>query len=1043
MFLKFYSHVLKMVCMKRIFYSFSKWSVPKLLLAFFFLPLGAYAQNSTIKGVVSDSENGESLIGASIYINAADQGTITDIDGSFTLDNVTLPVTIEISYTGYETQQILVENEDLLEIAMSTSSETLGEVLVIGYGKQEKRVATGAISKIGSENIEGVVVSDVTGALEGQVAGLLVNEASGQPGADKTILIRGVSTNGDNSPLFIVDGLQVGDINNLNPGDIESVDVLKDAASGAIYGARAANGVVIITTKKGKDDSKGQITYEGNFVNSNPWKLPEMLDAQEYVMITREKFANSNQTSALEQLNFPNVGDQLANNTDWMDVIFEPANVINHRLSANVKNAFISLDYWDQNGVIGGEKSNYKRYAVRLNSTKEINEYITIGENAYFNRNQNNNIGTNDAFGGVQIDAFAYDPLTAVRDPDQQYGFAQSEWVKKEYINPLSRLFLQNGDGKGDQFQGNVFLEIKPLEGLKFRTDAGIDASWWEFRNFTPSYQFHDAAFNLTNDVSQGYGNFEAIQWENYINYNKTFAGIHNFDAVVGTSYRQTRFREGGGSTSNIPDAVQFNENWQWLNAGQDSLDLTYGAAGVNYAIISYFGRVQYDYNKKYLFTATLRRDGSSNFGGNNRWGLFPSASVGWVLSKERFFNIAPISYMKLRASWGVNGSDRIDPLRYASRIENVFTYALGQQNQSLNTGAALATPPNPNVKWEESNQIDIGLEVELLEGKVTIDADVYQKTTKDLLMEERIPGYIGATNNPTSNLGEIRNRGFELAIGHRHRVNDLTITTRLSYTHFKNEVIDVAGDAGFLNGWGWPVRNTAITRMTEGFPVAHFVGYQTAGIFQTQAEVFSHINNEGDLLQPNASPGDLRFIDTNGDGIINSDDITDIGNPWPKHVIGLTTNIKYKGIYLSAIFNTQIGHDIYRTYERSDVTYTNYQDFWLDRWTPDNPSNDMPRLTANDPNNNQRPSDFYVEDGTFLRMRNLQIGYNLPTDLIEQFKMQEMKIYFTANNLFTITNYRGFDPDIGSGDWILDTGIDKGFYPHNQSFGGGLKVTF
>ncbi len=1029
--------------MKQIDSSFFKAGIAKLLLAFLLLPFGLISQNSTIKGVLTDAQTGETLIGASVYLKGTDRGTITEVDGSFSISDVTLPTYIEISYTGYETLGLLVQNEGLLQISMKTASQTLGEVLVIGYGKQEKRVSTGAISKIGSENIRGLVVSDVAGALEGQVAGLLVNESSGQPGAGKTILIRGVSTNGDNSPLFIVDGLQVGDINNLNPGDVESVDVLKDAASSAIYGARAANGVVIITTKKGKDDKKGQITYEGNFVNSRPWKLPEMLNAEDYVMITREKFANSNQTSALEQLGFPKVGDQLANNTDWMDVIFEPANVINHRLSANVKNAYVSLDYWDQNGVIGGEKSNYKRYAIRLNSTKEINEYITIGENAYFNRNQNNNIGTNNAFGGVQIDAFAYDPLTAVYDPAGQYGFAQSEWVKKEYINPLSRLFIQNGDGKGDQFQGNVFLEIKPVDGLKFRTDAGIDASWWEFRNFTPDFQFHDAFFNLTNDVSQGYGNFEATQWENYVNYNKTFSGVHNFDAVVGTSYRQTKFREAGGSSSNIPDAVKFSENWQYLNAGQDSLDLTYGTAGVEYRLISYFGRVQYDFDKKYLFTATLRRDGSSNFGSNNRWGLFPSASVGWVISKERFFRFKPISYMKLRASWGVNGSDRIAPLRFASRIENVFTYAFGQQNQSLNTGAALATPPNPNVKWEESDQIDIGLELELLEGKITVDADIYQKSTKDLLMDERIPGYIGATNNPTSNLGEIRNRGLEVAIGHRHRTTDLTITTRLSYTHFKNEVINVAGDAGFLNGWGWPVRNTAITRMTEGYPVGHFVGYQTAGIFQSQDEVFSHINNQGDPLQPNAKPGDLRFIDTNGDGTINSDDIANIGNPWPKHIIGLTTSINYKGVYLSAIFNTQIGHDIYRTYERTDVTYTNYQSFWLDRWTPDNPSSELPRLTANDPNNNQRPSDFYVEDGTFLRMRNLQIGYDLPTDLIGKLKMQEMRIYFTANNLFTLTNYKGFDPDIGTSGWILDTGIDKGFYPHNQSFGGGVKVTF
>ena len=988
-------------------------------------------------------KTGETLIGATVVLASTDRGTITDIDGSFSLSDVTLPATLRISYTGYNEMEVLVENDEPLAIALSTASETLNEVLVIGYGKQEKRVATGAISKLSDENLQGIVVSDVTSALEGQVAGLIVNESSGQPGASKSLLIRGISTNGDNSPLFIVDGLQVGNIDNINPGDVESVDVLKDAASSAIYGARAANGVVIITTKKGKSESGGQITYEGSLVNSRPWEVPEMLSAEEYVMITREKFANSNQTSALETLGFPKVGDPLPNNTDWMDVIFEPANVVNHRLSANIKNAFISLDYWDQNGVIGGEKSNYKRYAARLNSTKEINDFITIGENAYFNRTENQNIGVNDAFGTVLADAFAYDPITDVYNESKQYGFEQSDWVKKEYVNPLSRLFLSNSSGYADQFQGNVYLEIKPIEHVRFRSDAGIEAGWWDYKSFTPDYEFHDAFVNLTNDVAQGYGKYQSLQFENYINYNNTFGEVHNFDAVLGTAYRASENFEVGGSSSSIPDAVKFDPNWQYLSAGQDSTDLTFGFAGVDYRLISYFGRVQYDFDKKYLFTATLRRDGSSNFGSNNRWGLFPSFSAGWVISKEPFFTFAPVSYLKLRGSWGVNGSDRIAPLSYAATIENVFTYAFGQQNQSLNTGAALATPPNPNVKWEESDQIDIGLEVELFDGEWTIDADVYRKTTKDLLMSETIPGYIGATNNPTSNLGEIRNQGIEVAIGHRLRSNGFTLNTQLSYTHFTNEVTRVAGESGFIAGWNWPVRNTPITRMTEGFPVGHFVGYQTAGIFQSQDEVFRHINAEGDLLQPNAEPGDLRFVDVNNDGIINSDDITNIGSPWPSHILGLSLNANFKGLFLTCIFSAQLGHDIFRAYERSDVTYTNYQDFWLDRWTPENPGNDYPRLTANDPNNNQRPSDFYVEDGSFFRMKNLQIGYNLPTDLISNLKMQEVKIYLSANNVFTVTNYQGFDPDIGTNGWILDTGIDKGFYPSNKTIGGGLKVTF
>lgn len=1014
-----------------------------LLFLLFILPFGLQAQEITLKGKVLDAETNESLIGATVLLANSSNGTTTDIDGNFTLDGVSLGSSIEISYTGYQDKSVVVNNADFLNITMSGDVKLLDEVVVLGYGKQEKKVATGAISKLTSKDLEGFVAPDVQSTLEGQVSGLLVNESSGQPGAGKAILIRGISTNGDNSPLFIVDGLQVGGIDNLNVGDVESIDVLKDAASCAIYGARAANGVVIITTKKGSDENKGTITYDGTMTNTTPWRLPEMLNASQYVELTQEKYANSNQSSALQSLNFPQVGENTGIDTDWMDAIFVPSSISNHRLSATAKNAFLSLDYWNQNGVIGGEKSNYIRYSARLNSTKKINDYITIGENVYFNRTENQNIATNNAFGSMLIDAFAYDPLTEVYDETAQYGFAQSPWVKKEYVNPLSRLFISNSEGHSDQFQGNVYLEISPFKNITIRSDVGIDAGWWNFRNFTPDYAFHDAFVNVTNDVSQGAGFFQSVQIENYAKYNNTIKEKHNLDVVIGTSYRASESQSSGGSTSNIPDAVKFNNNWQYIDAGVDSTDLSFGGAGVDYRLISYFGRVQYDFDKKYLFTATVRRDGSSNFGINNRWGIFPSASAGWVLSKESFFNVAPISFLKLRASWGKNGSDRISPLSFASTVENVFTYSFGQDAQSLLTGAALATPPNPNVKWEESIQLDFGLEAEFFEGKITLEADVYRKTTKDLLMTEIIPGYVGATNNPISNLGEIRNQGIELGIGNRFKVAGINFTTNLTYTHFTNEVIKVAGEAGFLQGWSWPVRNTAITRMTEGFPVGHFVGYQNDGVFQSQDEVFAHINSNGDLLQPDAQPGDLRFLDTNQDGVINSDDIADIGSPWPDHIIGLSLNLKYKGFDVSSVFGAQLGHQIFRAYERSDITFTNYQTFWLDRWTPENPSDKYPRLVSLDQNNNQRPSDFYLEDGSFFRMRNLQIGYTIPKHISVKAKIQECRIFFTANNVFTLTTYQGFDPDIGTNGWILDTGIDKGFYPTAKSFGGGVKLTF
>lgn len=999
---------------------------------------GLYAQERTVAGTVTSSEDGLPVIGANILVKGTATGTITDVDGNYELKVPGPEAVLVFSYTGMRTEEVTVGSQAVINLAMAPAAELLEEVVVVGYGVQKKRVATGAISKLSDKNLDGFKVQDVQSALEGQVTGLIVNESSGQPGAGKSILIRGISTNGDNTPLFIVDGLQVNSIDNINPGDIESVDVLKDAASGAIYGARAANGVVIITTKKGAE-GEGSITYEGFTSVSDPWKLPEMLGASDYINLTREKFENGGQSSSLETLGFPARGAQ-TENTDWMGVIFDQASLQSHRLNVSAQGLFLSLEYWGQNGVVGGEKSNYKRYAARLNSEKDLNWLLGIGQNLYVNRVDNQNIGVNDAFGTVIADAFAYDPLTPVYDDTKQYGFAQSKWVRKEYINPLSRLFLANNNGHADQVLGNVYLDVKPFKGFKFRSDFGLDYSWYNYQSFTPDYAFHDAFVNPTNDVAQGYGFSQSFQFENYINYNRDF-GPHSVDVVLGTSYRESTFEQAGGSSSSIPDAVKFDENWQFLDAGEDTTDLAFGSASVDYALISYYGRLIYDFKDRYLFTATLRRDGSSNFGANNRWGIFPSFSMGWAISDESFFNFRAIDFLKLRASWGKNGNDRIAPLSYASTIENVFTYPFGL-NQTLFTGAALATPPNPNIKWEESVQLDIGLELRLLDGRLTAEVDYYRKNTKDLLMNQIIPGYVGATNNPVSNLGEIQNQGIEAGLGYRLSLGELTINTNLNYTTFTNEVINVAGEAGFLQGYSWPVRNTPITRMTEGFPVGHFVGYVTDGIFQNQAEVFSHLSPEGDLLQPNAKPGDIRFVDVNRDGVLNSDDITNIGSPWPGHILGFSLSATYKGFDFSALLSAQLGHDIYRAYERSDITYTNYQTFWLDRWTQENPGNTYPRLVSNDPNNNQRPSDFYVEDASFFRLRNLQVGYNIPPRLLQKVSLSGLRIYFSANNLVTLTDYSGFDPDIGTNGWILDTGIDKGYYPSNKVIGGGIKIT-
>lgn len=1009
-----------------------------LVLAFLMCSILGYTQGRVITGLVSDEDDGTPLPGATILEKGTSNGTITDIDGNFQLTVSNDDAIVTISFVGFENKEVTVGSKSVINVSLRLSLSELSEVVVIGYGVQQKKVATGSISKVDAKDLEGYKVPNVHSALDGQVSGVIAGESSGQPGSSKTILIRGVSTNGDNSPLYIVDGMTVSGIDNLNPSDIESIDVLKDAASTAIYGARAANGVIIITTKKGKE-GVGQLSYEGFTSFSNPWKKPEMLNAQEYIELTREKFANGGQTASLNSLGFPNAGDQTAD-TDWMDAIFDQATMTNHRISASLNNTYLSLEYWDQNGVIGGDKSNYRRYAIRLNSTKKINDYFTVGENIYLNRTENQNVAVNNAFGTLLVDAFAYDPLTEVYDETAEYGFGQSRWVQKEYVNPLSRLFLANPSGHADQIQGNVYVAFEPIDGLTIRSDLGLDFSWYDYRSFNPDYNYHSSFFSVNNSVAQGYGFGQTLQFENYINYQKDF-GDHSINAVVGTSYIGREFRSAGGSTLNIPDAAKFNEQFHYIDAGQDTSDLAFGYAGIDYRLLSYYSRIIYDYQDKYLFSATVRRDGSSRFGSNNRFGFFPSLSLGWVVSDEAFFPTGFVSFAKIRSSWGVNGSDRIQDLGYASRVVNSFSYALGL-DPALNRGSALATVPNPNLKWEESVQFDVGLELKFMGDKLSTEFDYYIKTTRDLLGNEIVPGYLGVTDFPLSNLGEIQNKGFEASIAYRETFGDFRFSTRLNYTTFKNTVIEVPGTSTFINGWNWPVRNASITRMSEGEPVGHFVGYETLGIFRTQDDLYAHINSDGDFLQPNAELGDLIFNDVNGDGVINSDDITSIGSPWPDHIFGFNVSAGFKGFDFSALLSTQIGHDIFRTYERSDITFTNYQTFWLDRYSETNVDGAYPRLVSNDPNGNQRPSDFYVEDGSFLRLRNIQFGYNLPSSLLEKIKLSGLRIYVTANNIFTLTNYNGFDPEIGTNGWILDTGIDKGYYPSNKTIGGGIKIT-
>ena len=1007
--------------------------------------LATFAQ-STVTGVVTGLD-GESIPGVNVLRKGTSSGTVTDFDGKFTLSASSDDVLI-FSFVGYVTEEIQVGNQSVINVTLSEDVTSLQEVVVIGYGSQKKSVATGAISSVNGDELEKINLPNVGRALQGTVSGVSVSGASGQPGSDATILIRGVGTNGDNRPLIIIDGLQGGDLSTISPTDIESIQVLKDAASTAIYGTRGANGVIYVTTKKGKAGQL-QLTYNGSYFVQQAWRVPEMLSGDEYIDIINEKYENGGSTLPV---GFPTRGSSAVINTNWMDQIFEPASMKNHSLTLTTgsekSTLFSSLSYLDQQGIIAPDKSNYKRFTARLNTESKVNDYITFGENLTLIGSEKSTIPENNEFGTPIADAIVYDPLTPANDPNAQFGFGQSPYVQKEYVNPLSRIFITNNKLKSQNIYGNAYLQVKPLSWLKFKSDIGINHYNEIGDAYSPAYQLTPAFFSVASNVSNtSYSNFR-LQWENYFTISKSFSD-HNFEVVAGTTAIRFKEKYFGASGQNLPVEAVTNENLRYVNLTPDSTRRSYGSESPFVNNSSIFGRLLYNYKEKYLFTASVRRDGSSAFGPANRFTVFPAFSVGWVASKEDFFNIPLVDFLKVRSSFGSNGNDRIGQFQYTSLIGFNATYQFGGSgNQTVYYGADPSNLSNKSLQWEAGQQFDIGFETRLLDSKISLEFDYYKRTTKGLLLQNQATPVIAGNNPAYTNAGEVENSGFEFKIQYNKSFRDWNFGASFNGSTLKNVVTKVDGNSGFFNGYTWPVRNAVITRMDEGEPLFYFRGYKSSGIFKDQSEVFSHINNQGELLQPNAKPGDLRFEDVNGDGQIDLDDWTNIGSPWAKFTFGLNLTANYKNFDLNILFAGQTGNQIYRSFERQDVPNNNYTAEWADRWSETNPGGSYPRVTSGASGtglvNNNSPSSFYVEDGDYIRLRNLQIGYTIPSELAQKAKIQKARIYFSADNLLTLTGYTGFDPEIGVTAYqVYQSGVDRGFYPQTKSLGAGVQITF
>jgi TonB-dependent starch-binding outer membrane protein SusC len=1005
----------------------------------------------SISGTITDGK--EPLVGASVSEKGTTNGVIADIDGNYKLTISNKKAVLLVSFVGYKAKEVAVGNVQVLNIALE-SDATLDEVVVVGYGTQRKAVVTGAIAKVKGSDLENMPVPRIEQSLSGRTAGVFVSMGSGQPGEGATIRIRGTTsiTKGSSDPLFVVDGVPVtGGIDYLNQNDVESIEVLKDAASAAIYGARAASGVIIVTTKQGKA-GKVAVTYNMYMGQQAPSRKLALLNGSQYATLMNEASVASKGEILFKDPSVYGVG------TDWQDAVFnQVAPLQNHELGISVgtekSKYYASVGYYNQTGIVASPQSAWERYTARLNSTHKLNDFISIGTTLGYTKVSARGSSTNSEYGGVLSRAVNMDPLTPLLETDPSvlgsnifknfavvrnedgipYGI--SKYVGSEILNPAAAVAVSQGYSWADKIVTNAYLEIEPIKGLKYRSTYGADIAFWGANNFRPIYYLNAANRSDVTSYNRSQSRGLYWIWNNTISYAKLI-GQHNFSALIGQEANRNHGENVTGSVQNMPVS---NIKDASLNFASVQADQNYGGFEYDGATLSYFGRINYDYAGKYLLTALLRRDGSPRFGTNNKFGTFPSVSMGWVLSEEDFIkNIKPINFLKVRASWGVNGNDKIGDFRYVSTVGGGRNYTFGTSDKLYN-GISPNAISNPDLKWEQTTQTNLGFDAKLFKH-ITLTVDVFQKTTTGMLLEIKVPAYIG-NDGPIGNVASLENKGVELELGYEKKFGKLGLNFSGNVSFIQNQITDLGPEKKFLPGQTFSPQNLEITRTKVGEPFGFFYGYQTQGIFQNQAEVNSYKSKDGAIIQPNAKPGDFRFADLDGNGIINADDRTKIGNPTPNLMYGFSFSATYGGFDVVLFGQGVSGNQIFKATRRFDISTANMTADALGRWTGEGSSTTYPRLVMGDPNQNfSRSSDFYVEDGAFFRIKTLQLGYTIPLSIMSKVGLTKLRVFVSGNNLKTFTKYTGFDPEIGSYDSF---GVDRGFYPQARSFMFGLSAAF
>lgn len=1041
-------------------------------------------QFKKVTGNVSDAEG--PIIGASVVEKGnAGNGTVTDLDGNFSL-NVKPGATIVVTYIGYQKQEIVVGNQSNFNVTMKTDDKTLEEVVVVGYGVQKKKLVTGSTIEVKGDDIQKMNTTQVLGALQSQTPGVNIQAASGQPGDGFKISIRGAGTNGNTAPLYIIDGV-AGDINNLNPADIERIDVLKDAASCAIYGSAAANGVILVTTKQGKQ-GKIQVSYDANVGWANVYRMPKMLNAKQYMEVMDQVRFNSGESSydwksIMGEDLYNSYMDGSNEGTNWVEAI-RNKNAVTTSHSLNVtggsdRSTFsMGAGYQYQDGVFGNVvKSDYRRFTFRINSEHVIYrndkgmDVVKIGENVYYQHKQNQGIQIGGQYSNELSNMLRANPAIPMYNADGSYTKAEDlkNWVdnyNSYSVNPVYKMLnQQSGHNKSinQNLHATGYLEIQPIKNLVYRGQLNYNQNTWTWRTFLPIFDanrtnadYFRTEDKATNQIGTSWG------WSttNTLSYKFDLQKKHNFDILVGTEYGESRPDFGFSLNATSSNSVFGDMTHAYMSyMKNNNAAAVTGTPCDDSRSMSYFGRINYNFDEKYMLSAIMRADGNSKFAPGKRWGYFPSVSAGWVISNEKFMakTVSWLDFLKLRAGWGQNGNAQtINNFQWqgAFAFDTSSYYTFNGNPDQYVSGAAPSRLPNEDLTWETSEQLNIGLDARFLSGRLGFTLDWYNKKTKDLLVAVPVDPTTGFSTQ-MKNAGTVENKGIELSLSWNDKIGkdfQYNVGWNMAYNH--NEVKEVKSNQTYNNGGNdLLAQNTGyMARFEEGHPIGYFWGYKTEGVMQNEADVQAYLdkNCKGNAANSKQGtgikPGDLKFVDVNGDGVVNDDDKTELGDPHPDVTMGITLGASYKGFDLSVTGFGAFGQQVARSFRKfTDGEYENFTTEVYDYWHGEGTSNKYPLLAhMNAGPNWQTISDIYIEDASYFRLQNLTVGYDF-TKIWKNSPFQQLRLYFAAQNLFTITGYKGMDPEngtaIGSDSWV--TGVDVGNYPQPRTYMVGVNVKF